>query len=127
MTRNRPGVWLALAAAVTAGCQTPPATRPRILSVQTPRGLYAPPAKTSRDRPYLVPTAPVGSGTGPGAVAVPMIPAAPAALPPGAGLVPAAPSAMMPPPGAPAATYVSPPCPTCNKDAAPVPPPFGGG
>ena len=121
-------IGLAMAMAAALGCQTPPTTRPRVLSVQTPRGLNPMPLRTTRENAVRVPTAPVGGGA-----AVPNAPAypnAPAPLPQGGFVVPPAPTAgSVPSGGGMVGGYVAPPapCPTCNKQPDTLPPPFVGG
>jgi hypothetical protein len=94
--RRRAPALLALAAAIgLTGCQSPPPNRPRILSVQTPAGMPAPPPlNTTRTRPLQVPGAPVRPST---PVAVPVAPVGAAVEAP-----------LLPPPGAtpPPAQYV---------------------
>jgi hypothetical protein len=96
--RNEPmrriAYWTSVAA-IAAGCQQAPVTKPRILSVQSPAGM--PPAaalNTTRNNPLIVPTAPVAPRTGvvAPAVAVPIPQPPPGVIAPPAGIqVPAAP------------------------------------
>lgn len=86
--------WTSVAA-IAAGCQQAPVTKPRILSVQSPAGMPPPAAlNTTRNNPLIVPTAPVAPRTGVVApsVAVPIPQPPPGVIaPPAAVPVPAAP------------------------------------